>query len=352
MIRKSLVVLLFVSICAPSIAQQSKIEPPTVTCDGRAEVIQNLAQQLENNFFSPEAGGQYAKFLKSIDTRNDVTEDDDTFATRVTSGLQAVYKDSHLRLWPPQKDTDSSEHQHHEFPSSIEYSELLNNDVGYIRLVHFSREATEVEQLRLVLDEMAGAQTLIFDIRANGGGSIHMLDVIFSAIYKEPIELVHMDTRASVDAKGEGAFKDGPTLLRIDGPDGVVRRTHNVVPDKNSSLSDAKVILLTSSQTASAAEHFAFAIKLTKRGTIIGENTAGAARFGRGADLGCGFSAFIPVGQTFDPKSGSSWEADGVKPDKEVNPDNALTNILTKLDVTDQKIAALEENIRSRGVEK
>lgn len=347
MFRKSLVILVFASACAPSQAQQLKTEAATSVCAERSQVLQNLAKQLENNFCSPDAGRQYAEYLNSVDPKNDGTEDDEAFALRVSSGFQSVYKDGHLRLRPPEKNSDNSEHHHVEFPPSIEYSDILNEDVGFIRLVHFSPETEELEQLRTLLADMAGVKTLVFDLRGHRGGSTEMLDIIFAAIYKDPIELVYMDTRASVDARGEGVFEDGPTLIRINGPDGVVRRVHKVVPEKASLLADAKVILLTSSQTASAAEHFAFAIKLTKRGKIVGENTRGAARFGYGTDLGCGFSTFIPVGQTFDPKSGLSWEASGVEPDEKVNPQNALDEVLTQLDVSDQKIAILEARLKA-----
>jgi C-terminal processing protease CtpA/Prc len=46
------------------------------------------------------------------------------------------------------------------------------------------------------------------------------------------------------------------------------------------------------------------------------------------APLGHGFSAFIPVGRTFDPDTDKGWEGTGVKPDVEVPADQALDEAL------------------------
>ena len=44
--------------------------------------------------------------------------------------------------------------------------------------------------------------------------------------------------------------------------------------------------------------------------------------------MGTGYAAFIPVGRTFDPDTGESWEGTGVKPDVEVPADKALDEAL------------------------
>jgi len=44
--------------------------------------------------------------------------------------------------------------------------------------------------------------------------------------------------------------------------------------------------------------------------------------------MGNGYAAFIPVGRTFDPDTGESWEGTGVKPDVAVPADKALDEAL------------------------
>ena len=44
--------------------------------------------------------------------------------------------------------------------------------------------------------------------------------------------------------------------------------------------------------------------------------------------MGVGYAAFVPVGRTFDPDTGKSWEGTGVTPDVAVPADKALDEAL------------------------
>ena len=46
--------------------------------------------------------------------------------------------------------------------------------------------------------------------------------------------------------------------------------------------------------------------------------------------MGEGYAAFIPVGRTFDPDTGQSWEGVGVQPDVAVPADQALAEALRR----------------------
>ncbi len=96
------------------------------------------------------------------------------------------------------------------------------------------------------------------------------------------------------------------------GDAGMVAREHWATPNADTRLRDARIYVLTSGASASAAEHFALAMKHSGRGTLVGAPTAGANHFGRGEDLGGGYGAFIPVGRTYDPATGKDWEGEGV----------------------------------------
>ena len=81
--------------------------------------------------------------------------------------------------------------------------------------------------------------------------------------------------------------------------------------------------LLTSSSTASAAEHLALALKRTGRATLVGETTAGAGHYGRPIPVRR-YSVFVPFGRTYDPQAGQGWEGTGVAPDVATPADRAL----------------------------
>jgi C-terminal processing protease CtpA/Prc len=159
------------------------------------------------------------------------------------------------------------------------------------------------------------------------------MDVIFPWLFDQDTRLVTMATRASVDARGGSPIAGLPSMRPAEGDAGMVTREHWATPGADARLRDAKVYVLTSGASASAAEHFALAMKHTRRGTLVGAPTAGANHFGRGEELGGGYRAFIPVGRTYDPVSGKDWEGDGVQPDIAVAPAEALVRVLTKLGV-------------------
>lgn len=152
------------------------------------------------------------------------------------------------------------------------------------------------------------------------------MNLIFEQIFAKPTTLVTMDIRQAVEEKHGTPFdpKD-PLMRKVSGPATIIRREHIAIPAaKQNGLKDAKVYLLTSKRTFSAAEHLSLSLKRTKRATLIGEATGGGAHFGGMGPMGAGYAAFVPVGRTFDPDTGESWEGTGVQPDVAVPADKAL----------------------------
>jgi C-terminal processing protease CtpA/Prc len=212
--------------------------------------------------------------------------------------------------------------------SGVAKSGWLADGVAYIRFDLFPGNEATIADVRKFLDTHKDAKTLIIDARAHRGGGLAEMDVLFPQLFDKPTVLVDMDTRVAVEQR-QGNPAGDASLRKVSGPEGVVRREHFVVPAAQPTpLSKAKVYLLTSRRTGSAAEHLSLSLKRTKRATLIGETTAGAGHYGGMASLGHGYSAFIPVGRTFDPDTNQGWEGTGVKPDIEVPADRALDEAL------------------------
>ena len=87
---------------------------------------------------------------------------------------------------------------------------------------------------------------------------------------------------------------------------------------------DKPVYVLTSKQTGSAAEEFAYDIQQLKRGTVVGGSTWGGANPGDFLPIDAHFAIFVPTGAAVNPVSGTNWEGVGVKPDVAVDPAAAL----------------------------
>ena len=294
-------------------------------------VLAKLADTLEADFVSPEAGKQYAAMLRAKQAAGAYRTSDsaESFAKAVTADLQAIYKDAHLKLFEPKTGNGGQRRQALATPeaSTITASGWLAPGVAYIAFNAFYGNAATMSELRSFLAKVRGADTLIIDARQHKGGGMDEMDVLFPELFTKKTTLVDMDGRVSVDQR-LGDQDVGPTIERIAGPDGVVRRRHFAIPSADPALGKAKVYLLTSHFSASAAEHMALALKRTHRATVIGETTRGAGNFGYPASLAYGYSAFIPFGRTFDPDTGEGWEAVGVKPDVEVAADKALDEAL------------------------
>jgi C-terminal processing protease CtpA/Prc len=56
-------------------------------------------------------------------------------------------------------------------------------------------------------------------------------------------------------------------------------------------------------------------LRSTKRATVVGERSAGAANPGGEVDIGGGFTVFVSDGTPINPNTGANWEATGVTPD-------------------------------------
>jgi C-terminal processing protease CtpA/Prc len=223
--------------------------------------------------------------------------------------------------------------------AAIGRSGWIADGVAYIDLTLFPGTEESIAGVRRFMAEHQDARAIIFDIRGHHGGGPAEMDVIFSYLFPRETLLVGMDTRMSADRMGVGPRAMGPpgggpaTIRPATGPEGVVRRFHYAVPGPDTPLRRAQIFLLTSHRSGSAAEHFALALKRTHRATLIGEATAGANHFGGIVNLGA-YSAFLPVGRTFDPDTNLDWEGIGVAPDVAIPADQALDEALRRLGVT------------------
>ena len=232
----------------------------------------------------------------------------------------------------------------------VEQARWLAPGIAFVRFNLFPGDEAAVAAANRFMADHADAKTIIFDIRTHRGGGLAEMDAIFPYLFARPSTLVTMDTRASVERAGGNPLDDGPTLRRVPAGDDLVRREHFVTPHANEKrLFDAKVYVLTSSVTGSAAEHFALSLKRTHRATLIGATTGGAGNYGGFRRIGDNFSAFVPVGRTFDPDTGNGWEGTGVDPDVAVPPERALVEALTRSGVAAADAERLSAEVAPAG---
>ncbi|MGR4893428.1 S41 family peptidase [Sphingopyxis sp. LARHCG72] len=314
-------------------------------------VAEKYAALLERDYVYPETGKRYATAIRAgIAAGRYATLTGEALGQAIDRDVHAVSPDGHLRLRTP----DAAATPGAAPPGGaapvrrppkvpVEQAGWIAPGIGFVRFNVFPQDAAVTSAAAKFMTDHADAKAIIFDIRTHNGGGLDQMDVIFPWLFAEPTRLVTMATRASVDARGGSPIDGLPSMRVVKGDSGMVTREHWATPNADARLRDAKIYVLTSGASASAAEHFALAMKHTGRGTLVGAPTAGANHFGTGEDLGGGYGAFIPVGRTYDPATGKDWEGDGVQPDIVVAPADALVRALTELGVAPAEAKVLSD---------
>ena len=301
--------------------------------EGRA-IAEKLASELIENYVYPDQAKRYAAMLRAnaaagrydSGARHAVAE-------LMSEDLMAVQRDGHLRVSVAEPQAGASAEGERRpprnWPPLIQSAKWLAPGIAYIRFTAFMSTPEEVAAVRDFMREHSSAQTMIFDLRNHHGGALGEMDEIFPYLFAAKTPLVTLEMpRSTFDRQGS-PFGDAPTL-EASKDARFFRATHHALPGQATPLRNANVYLLISNRTASAGEHFSLAFKTTGRATLIGEPTAGANHFGGPTRLGEHFAAFMPIGRTFDIKTGKDWEGDGVAPDIAVDPKQALIVALEK----------------------
>ena len=177
------------------------------------------------------------------------------------------------------------------------YSEMLEGDIGYIKITQFSTNTAD--KFIKAVDELlaSGAKGLLFDVRNNSGGELNSVVNILDRILPQ-----------------------GP-IVNIEYGTGAVE-TITSTDDKKITLPMAVLI---NEKTASAAELFASALRDYNLASLYGTVTYGKGYMQRIVPLTNGAGLRLSIAK-YNPPFGENYEGVGVSPDVEVE-DDASTEI-------------------------
>jgi carboxyl-terminal processing protease len=168
------------------------------------------------------------------------------------------------------------------------------------------------------MSKVRGYGTLILDLRSNRGGYVKTLERLLGYFFDRDLKVSDVKSRK----------KEEPIVAKTRGNDAY----------------KGKLIVLVDSNSASASELFARMIQLEKRGTVLGDQTAGAVmesnliRLQRGALTMIFYGVSVTVADPIMP-DGKSLEHVGVAPDEVVIPTGM--DLAGNRDVTLARAAAL-----------
>ena len=308
------------TVAMSAMAQLPKAAQPDITLTPavRAEVVDTMLKKLNENYIFADVA---KKMETAIRTRVNHHEygsvtSAKAFAELLTTNLQEVSKDKHLRVrysydaLPVRKDdrpTAQETEQYRAYNRTMNYGfekvERLAANVGYIDLRGFFDPEGGGDTVSAAMTFLANTDALIIDLRHNGGGSPEMVQLICSYFFEgEPVHLNDLYYRPT------DSTHQYWTLPHVPGKRYV----------------DKDIYILTSSRTFSGAEEFSYNMKTLKRATLIGETTGGGAHPGGMERLNDHFGVFLPVGRAINPITKTNWEGTGVTPHVACPADQAL----------------------------
>ncbi len=312
--------VLSTSLTAHTIAQAPPSGPDMIIdAATRTTVIDGTITALHDFYVYSEVAVKMADAIRQHQAQHDYDRITGarTFAETLTSDLQTVSHDKHLRVGysanvlpppppsgaPPPEALERMRKMMGQINFGFERVERLAGNVGYLDLRAFAPPPLMGETAAATMAFLANTDAVIIDLRQNGGGSPDAVALMASYLV-------------------------GPQPVRLndiyDRPTGETRqfRTLPYVPGKR--LVDQDVYLLTSARTFSAAEDFTYALKNLKRATIVGEITGGGAHPVGPHRLTDHFMIAVPSGRSISPITHTDWEGVGVEPDVRVRADQAL----------------------------
>jgi C-terminal processing protease CtpA/Prc len=293
--------------------------------DTKIEIIQVLCEKLRACYIFPEVVERICAYLQECLQTGEYDDlvDGNLFALALTLHLQEVNGDEHLWVkWHtqalPEDDGQLRLNQDWQAERRLEARlenygfyklERLPGNVGYLDIRYLHRPEWGGEAVANSMGFLAHTQALIIDVRQCLGGYPGMVALVCSYLFGEhPIHL------ASIYWRDEDITQEYWTEASLPVPR---------YPEK-------AVYVLTSQATFSAGEMLTDILQSHKRGTIIGEKTDGGAHAGASYRIHPHFEAFIPIGLSINPLTGTNWEGCGVTPDISV-PGEASFNTAYKL---------------------
>ncbi|MFI0087820.1 S41 family peptidase [Streptomyces bobili] len=268
-------------------------------------VIDETARLLTEHYVFPEIAEQLTGLLQRRLTEGAYDVDDtEELARLVTTDLQSVNGDRHLRLKhhaapvSTKRGAATRDAMRRDFDTSLGGAprvQLLDGGVALVELAPmlFPLEWA-AEPLSAALTLASRAQALIVDLRANRGGDPDTVAFVCSYLLDERTHLNTMHWRDGERSEQSWSLPYVPGA-RFGG--------------------SKPLYVLSSDSTFSAAEELAYDLQQLGRAVVVGEPTCGGAHPCQGWTLHPHLEATVPVGRAINPVSGTNWEGTGVQPD-------------------------------------
>ena len=302
------------------------VKEKIITAQEKKELINGLGKTLLDNYVFPEVAEKYNSFLQNNlkSGKYNSINGEVTFARTITKDLKTFHEDKHLfvltneaykerqkRMERAMADMRAVKKGKGKSENTFMHSKILDGNIGYVTITSFPGSKEAQDHAHNVMQSVKDCKAIVFDLNSNRGGGRPVIDVIESYLYKKPTHTLN-------------AFSPKEN-------NGKVRKRFTKPNKFSKKMSKIPVYVLQSNKTGSAGEAFTMSFKSTGRGIVVGENTYGAGHYSEFMPVSKKFHALIPIGRSFNPKTGEGWEGVGVTPDVKKDPKKALNWVLNKI---------------------
>jgi hypothetical protein len=284
-----------------------------------AAVVTRLTDLLDEHYVDRDAVSAIVLAVRGGLASGRYGSDLDALASAVSTDLQSVNGDLHLRLLhhtdelpdaAPGDDSDEYESMARWAASTgdgVARVERLPGNVGLLVVDPILFPVTiSGTAITAAMSLVASADALILDLRHCLGGDPAMVAWLCSYLFgRDPVELAGLRER--------GGLTQSWTLPHVPG---------------TRFGADKPVFVLTSTVTFSGGEQLSYDLQRLGRATVVGEQTRGGAHAREGFRVHPHLEATIPVAAAVDPVTGDNWEQIGVTPDVVVTAEDALDRAL------------------------
>lgn len=280
-------------------------------------LIDTLRSTLKRHYILPEQAALMDSYLKTKLLKGGYYKitDPGKLAYQLEADIKAIHFDPHMHIvyepgmrpptaLSPEELSKAREEQlnvEKDNNFDLQRVEVLPGNIGYFLFNSFTPNVEEGKAtMSAALTFLSNTKALIIDLRTNKGGST--ANQFSSYFFKEKTHLFDQINTFS---------KDTISLY-----------TDPMVANQQTLL--MPMYILTSKNTASAAEAFTASMQALKRATVIGDTTLGASHATGFFPMSKGFIAHIPFARPISTSTFKDWEGIGVIPNFPVPVSQAL----------------------------
>lgn len=274
-----------------------------------------MSEKVKKNYVDSE---MYKKVDSLLQSETEIKDfkilNEKDFAASLTQKLRTVTKDDHffvkfLPNYDPKNEVNGKEEQkQNNYHNSLENFgfenvQRLEGNIGYINFKGFAEKKSSAKTLESAMNFVANTNSLIIDLRENGGGDNEMLLLFCSYFFDKKTELY------TTYSRNTGKTEYNNTESKVSGQKYL---------NKN-------IYILTRKKTFSAGEALAYFLQEHQLAKVVGQTTGGAANPVEPFVIQNKYLFLVPSGKITSSLSHKNWNHVGVKPDYEVKPEDALT---------------------------